>query len=64
MAAPKVSLIADGDGFAEMIYMLCECRTKIELGSQPTLDEVLNAIAEHNYEKHLRPDNTGLRVRH
>lgn len=63
MATPEVSLVADGGGHAEMIYIQCECGARVELGSQPTLMEVLTAIGEHNYTAHLRPDNVGLRIR-
>jgi hypothetical protein len=65
MAAPEVRLTAaySNDDQAWVVAVECECGELLELGERPTLQEVLIAIGEHNYEKHLRPDNVGLRVR-
>jgi len=65
MATPEVRLTAaySNDDQAWVVAVECECGDLVELGERPGLLDVLNAVGEHNYEKHLRPDNVGLRVR-
>lgn len=64
MATPQVWLeVVEDEHDRAQVAVLCECGATIPVGVRPPLLMVLNLIGEHNYEKHLRPDNVGLRVR-
>jgi hypothetical protein len=63
VAAPQIHLEALVVGDDAVVVVVCECGARVLVHAEPTLLEVLNAIGEHNYERHLRPDNAGMRVR-
>lgn len=63
MATPRVHLEADHLDGDFIVIVVCECGARVMLDARPTLDAVINTVAEHNYTAHLRPDNTGLRIR-
>jgi hypothetical protein len=63
MATPEVHLEALITGDSAVVVVVCECGARVLVHGEPTLMEVLNTIGGHNYERHLRPDNVGLRIR-
>lgn len=64
MAVPEVHLEArdEGPNDEAIVVLVCECGWKDDLPFLVSLGDVINRVAEHNYERHLRPDNTGLRI--